>query len=336
MVRKVTARERCPICGKPDWCFWIPVTKWNGELLCCQRHMTGEDVLGLDGKFYVHHKFSDSDGSKGKSIFEEATQRRMRLSALKKENEAVYEFKKAKTVQKTLTPVNIIQPKDNKELNKIYRAMLKMLTLEPEHRKYLHKEGWTDELIEKNMVRSFPEKDFTRFKHRKESFKDGNISRKKLAAQLIEMFGKDALIGVPGAFQDKGGNWTFSGRSGILFPQYDVYHQIYRLRLRMDFRDVDACIVSSNDGDDYFKDQYGKEWFLSMGGIYEIVDDIVDGKKRVYQKGSGKYRNFSSYKEDEDAAKQGFLMNTYAFGCEAGNQLGFITMKVWMICTYVI
>ena len=317
IFRKVTRQQRCPICGKPDWCFWISMNNFDGEFLCCQRHTTREDVIGEDGRYYIHHKFSNGDGSAGASIFEEANQRRCRLErnySNKAEN-----FKKATIREEKLTPVNLITARDNAYLDKIYRTMLYHLSLEPIHREYLYKEGWTDEMLEKYQIRSFPEKDYTRFQFRKESFQNGGISRKKLATILLEQFGENALVGVPGAYKDKGGNWTFAGRSGILFPQYDVYHRMYRVRLRMDFRDVNATISSNENGkDDFFIDSDGKQWFLSLGGIYQIV-----GNQRVYQKGSGKYRNFSSFKENEEAQKQGFLMNTYESGCEAGNQIGF-------------
>ena len=321
--KRVTAHNRCPICGKPDWCFWIQMSGYDGELLCCQRHTTKEDVLGMDGQYYIHVKFSEGDGSSGASIFEEAGQRRARLENFKNEKNAERDFKKAQTRERVLTPVGIIEPKNNAELDKVYRAMLNLLTLEPMHREYLHKEGWTDEMIEKYQIRSFPEKDFQRFNYRKESFKAGNLSRKKLAARLIEQFGENALIGVPGAFKDKNGVWTFNGRSGIIFPQYDVYHRLYRIRIRMDFRDVNAPIVPGNGVDDHYVDQQGKVKYISMGGIYELVDEPMDGQKRVYDKSGGKYRNFSSFKQDEEAEKQGILMNLFDSGCEACNQLGF-------------
>lgn len=318
IFKKVT--PRCPICGKPDWCFWIPMDGYNGNLLCCQRHTIKEDVMGTDGNYYIHVTFSNGSGSAGASIFEEANQRRQRIGNLKNGRE----FKKAAVRERALTPVNIIPAKDNAELDKIYRVMLGILKLEPMHREYLHREGWTDGMIEKHQIRSFPEKDYARFQFRKDSFKDGNISRKKLAAMLTRQFGEGALLGVPGAFKDKGGNWTFSGRSGILFPQYDVHHRMYRLRIRMDFRDVDAAIVPGKDGeDDSYTDRKGKTHYISMGGVYEYVADAAEGRKRAYEKGSGKYRNFSSFLQDEEAEKKGFLENTYDSGCEAGNQLGF-------------
>ena len=324
VFKRVTAHNRCPICGKPDWCFWIEMTDYDGQLLCCQRHTTKEDVCGFDGNYYVHVKFSDGDGSCGASIFEEATQRKARQELFGRQNCDNHNFVKAEKKERILTPVGIVSPLENSRLDKIYRAMLKLLKLEPKHREYLLKEGWTDELIEKNQIRSFPEKDYTRYQFRRESFKNGNISRKKLAAKLIEQFGENALIGVPGAYIDKGGNWTFHGRSGILIPQYDVYHQMYRLRIRMDFRDVNAEIISGTNGkDDCFMDQQGNMKYISMGGVYEILDEGMESERRVYQKSGGKYRNLSSFNEDEEAAQKGFYMNLLEKGCEAGNQLGF-------------
>ena len=78
-----------------------------------------------------------------------------------------------------------------------------------------------------------------------------------------------------------------------------------------------------NGDSDYYRDQNGKVKYLSMGGIYELVDDPIEGQKRVYDKSGGKYRNFSSFVADEAAEKQGILMNMLNSGCEACNQLGF-------------
>lgn len=314
--RSVNRSNPCPICGKPDWCFYIPMSKYDGELLCCQRHTSKEDVIGRDGNFYIHVKFSEGENSKGSSIFEEANQRKARL-----DNEA-HDFSRANAAvdhERVLTPVNIIHAKEPKELDRIYRKMQELLKLEPMHREYLHKEGWTDELIEKYKIVSFPEKDYIRYNHRRDTFKTGNLSRKKLASKLMEEFGPNALIGVPGAYKDKGDNWTFSGASGILFPQYNVNHLLYRVRLRRDFRDVDAVIFSIPGGDDYYIDEHGEKTHLSMKGRYTVSSD----GKRDYRKDGGKYRNFSSFRKSDVAAKQGFYKNLYNSGCESGNALGF-------------
>ena len=48
-----------------------------------------------------------------------------------------------------------------------------------------------------------------------------------------------SLQGVPGFYQDDFGRWTFSGKSGMLFPLMDRHGYLYRLRLRLDRPDTD-------------------------------------------------------------------------------------------------
>lgn len=51
-----------------------------------------------------------------------------------------------------------LEAKPDDELDKVYRAVLKELTLKPEHRENLHKRGLTDEVIDKCLYRSVPER----------------------------------------------------------------------------------------------------------------------------------------------------------------------------------
>lgn len=311
-IRNVSRTHPCPICGKPDWCGFMPASD-GGELVICQRDVEQTNTIGLDGKFYVVAGTSKS----GTTIFEDAIQRRAKELARKGCGHD-YEFKKAKIPEvRTLTVIDQVTTRSNEELDTIYRTMLDFLSLEPVHREYLYKEGWTDDMIKKHRIVSFPEKDFTRFKYRKNE-KLNNPYRKRLASMVMNKLGIDSLRGVPGAYRDAKGNWTFAGRSGILFSLPDINHQIYRLRLRMDFRDVKGEIYSNPDGDDWYLDN-GRKYFISTGGVYQFNDDCV----REYDKSLGKYRNFASFYPDKDQEKNGFLVNTYNDGCEAGNQLGF-------------
>lgn len=310
-IRNVSKSRPCPICGKPDWCGLMPARD-GGELIICHRDVSKTNVIGSDGQFYVVVGTSKT----GTTIFEEANQRRAKELA-RKGCSHDYTFKNRVPEVKTLTVVDQVIVKTNKELDTIYRTMLSFLSLEPVHREYLHKEGWTDEMIKKNMIVSFPEKDFSRFKYRK-NIKLVNPYRKRLASMVMDELKMDSLRGVPGAYRDAKGNWTFAGRSGLFFPLPDINHLIYRLRLRMDFRDLNSEISFNKDSDDWYMDK-GKKNFISMGGVYQIDSD----GKRVYDKSLGKYRNFASYFPDKDEEENGFLVNSYNEGCEAGNRLGF-------------
>jgi len=186
--------------------------------------------------------------------------------------------------------------------------------LDDVHRDYLHKEKWSDELIEKHQIRSLPERDFTRFKYKNTFSK--NKYRKTLGNMIAEKFGKDSLIGVPGAYMDNAGNWTFAGQKGLVFPLYDAEGYIYRLRIRMDYMDVNREM--QKEGNISFYEEDGVKHYLTpMKGFYTL-----ENGEKVYEKVRGKYRNLSSFREDDDAAKQGIIKNTYTKGCESGNQLG--------------
>lgn len=312
-IRNVSKAHPCPICGKPDWCGYMPASD-GGELVICQRDVEQANAIGLDGQFYVVVGISKN----GITIFEEANQRRAKELARDGSKSNYNNFSKVKIPEvKTLTVVDQVIARSNKELDTIYRTMLSFLSLEPVHREYLHKEGWTDEMIRKNNIVSFPEKDFSRFKYRK-NVKFVNPYRKRLATLVMNKLEIDNLRGVPGAYRDAKENWTFAGRSGIFFPQPDINHLIYRLRLRMDFRDINSEIHSNTNGDDWYIDK-GKKYYIHMGGIYQVNDK---GKKE-YDKSIGKYRNFASYYIDKEEEKRGFLVNVYNEGCEAGNQLAF-------------
>lgn len=311
-IHNVSKSRPCPICGKPDWCGSMPATD-GGNLVICMRDTDQSNKLGFDGNFYVCVGKSRS----GNTIFEEANQRRAKEIA-RGGSSKDYNYAAAKVPeQRKLTVVDQVDPLPNKKMDIIYRTMLSFLTLEPEHREYLHYEGWTDELIDKNHIVSFPEKDYTRFKYRKDTHSQ-NPYRKRLAKQIINKLGLDGLKGVPGAYKDTSGNWTFAGRSGILFPQYDTNHLMYRVRLRMDFQDPSYEIHSSSSGEKWFIDEKGDKNFISMKGIYQIKNG-----ERKFDKSLGKYRNFASYHIDEEEEKRGFIVNSYDSGCESGNQLGF-------------
>lgn len=328
--KEVSKSRPCPICGKPDYCCFFPA-KDGGELVICKRNALKENIIGHDGMFYV---FSGTSGS-GNTVFEEANQKRVKEMARKGCSKEHTFNATAVPKVKQYTVVDQVDPLPNKELDKIYRTMLSFLTLEPRDREYLKKEGWTDELIDKNHIVSFPEKDFTRFKYRKDEFSK-NPYRKNLAKKIMDKLGRDNLRGVPGAYKDSKGNWTFAGPSGIIFPLYDVHHQMYRIRIRLDFRDVDAEIHKGMGEDDWFSYGNQSKIYISYSGLYvwkqteeglkkDFLKEIskkVEGRV-ITRKISGKYRNFASYSINEEEEKRGFIVNTYDSGCEAGNQLGF-------------
>lgn len=301
--------RRCPICGKPDWCGYQVIPE--GELWTCMRNTEAqkhEGVMGYDGRYYLCVGISRSDNR----CFMEAVQ----LKAAEEQHGGNFVPKMPE-----LEYVDPVEQLPDHLLDKYYHAMCAHLKLENVHREYLHKEGWTDEMIEKYQVVSFPEKDFSRFKFRKD-VKSPNPYRKRLAKEMLADLGNpvNGLKGLPGAFQ-QGDDWTFTGPSGILFWQYNPKHQIVGVRVRMDYLDVNAEVVRDSHGS-YYMEQ-GEKWYVQpMKGAYKL---LPDGTKSFRKDGmyKGKYRNFSSFHADEEQEKQYRMVNVYKNGVAAGNKLSF-------------
>lgn len=302
----------CPICDHPDWCGIYPISD-GMQFEICHRVLDGSDIMGTDGKFYVFDGYTCS----GSSRYEEATQRLNRLDRIKTNDK----WKKSEGTRRKLTVVNEVKVRDNAYLDKIYRYLLDLLVLDPVHYCSLLEDGWTAEMIEKHSIKSFPESDYIRYKF-KNSFSH-NMYRKNLARKIQEHFekefGKDVLLGVPGAYKDSKGDWTFAGAKGILFPEYDANGLLYRLRIRMDFMDVKKELKHPKNADAYYEDEDGvKHYLVPLKGFYTLKH----GEKVWEKMSNGKYRNFSSYHQNEEKAKEGFDVNDYDGGCEAGNQIG--------------
>lgn len=324
--KNVSKNHPCPICGKPDWCGWQMDSDGRGDYtIVCQRPEVRGNVAGKDGNFYVF--ISETSG--GAYRYEEAAQCRRRREqwcqehGYKYKGEAVAGGTSSGNVirksQRVFEPVIVddIEPKSHEELDKIYRCLLQKLILEEIHTDYLKKEGWDNNLIEENLIRSFPERDFVRCKFK--NYPSGNIYRKRLAKELEEKFGKGCLKGVPGAYIDHGGCWTFAGPKGILFPLYDTKGLIYGLRIRMDFLDYPYERKSDPACDDWYTDDSGINHFVvPMKGTYIFSKN---GEKE-WDKSGGKYRPFTSYKVNEEEYEKGFVKNCYKEGCELRNQVG--------------
>lgn len=229
-IQNMNRNNRCPICGKPDWCGWMDARN-GGQLVFCHRTDSssltkGKDgVIGHDGNYYIFVGLSRS----GSPVFEEANQRlaKQRLE----EGLDVKNFDTSTIQKKVLTPVDIVEPlSDHKKLSAVYNRLLDLLVLEEEDYLYLLSEGWTDELIKKHKVKSFPVDDYTRFKNQG-CIHSKNPWRVSLGKTLSAEF--DSLCGIPGAYRNQKGNWTFAPAAGILFPLYDENGDIYRLRVRV-------------------------------------------------------------------------------------------------------
>ena len=319
----------CPICGYPgnDYCGRRMTSEGLVMIVCMRTHKCVSEGLnyfdaegncmGKDGNFYLRVGTSKS----GNGCFMEANAK-MAYDVAHGIQKKPKNFKMPEYVApKPKVVVDEVQPLPPERLHRVYSLMAKHLKLEDWHREYLHRDGWTDEMIEKYQIVSFPEKDFSRFKYRKD-VRMKCPYRKKLASLILEDLGNppEGLRGVPGAYQDKNGNWTFSGPSGIIHWQPDINGNLYGARIRMDWRDQNTEILQEN-GKEYFIEN-GQKWYLSMKGACRI---LPDGSKEWKKDGNfkGKYRNLSSYVEDEEELKNNRIVNIYTNGCQSGNKLGY-------------
>lgn len=289
-IKNVSRIRPCPICGKPDWCGFIPTNNFpGGELVLCMRDTQRSDVIGYDGNQYVF--VSDKTGN---SIFENASQRELRLKNWKASQAGNNTFVPK---VKTFIYENKVERLPNEKLHVLYSDLMSMLTLEPVHEKYLLKEGWSKELIKKHKICSMPEDSYYRYKNRHFYFTK-NLSREELAKALVLKHGD--LTGMPGAKKNKKDEWTFAGLGGIVFPLYDANGNIICLRIRIDRQYADG------EGNDISKEQYDS---LKAQGLP--------------CRDRGKYHNFSSYKQDPEKYELGIIANIHNYGCESGNHIGF-------------
>ncbi len=181
---EVSSSRPCPICGKPDYCCFYKNGKGYTEIIC-KRTKSQQDVYGQDGRIYHFLRLTQKEQN---SVFQEkelyeairAKEKDDWMRANKKEPYNPNRRGKWQDKSKTSSPVaaNIvvpepihyeivesIKPMSHKDRDVVYKAMLSCLTLEDYHREYLHQEGWSDDLIEKHKIRSFPMRDVIRAKY---------------------------------------------------------------------------------------------------------------------------------------------------------------------------
>lgn len=274
--------QRCRICGKPDFCYRLPIPAaiipegWAGDdfYSVCNRTggtvSVGDVVMGVNGETYVaNHDYSASNNGVGNGIrFEPAELKAARKENWKK-NQGNFVPKRIATsyIDEQESPVH--PPADDAVLDHVYREFLSLLRLEPEDRAYLHKEGFTDGLIDYWNIVSIPESDFVRYKLGA-AYRTVNNWRKDTCAALLRRV--ESLEDVPGFRKKQNGEWTYCGYGGIVFPLKNAYGQIYALRLRThsQYHDGDGFAIT--------KDAYEKD---------------PDNNFRT-----GKYVNFTTYGKD--------------------------------------
>lgn len=231
MAINVTKREPCPICGKPDYCFWSDNNERGIKYLFC--HRTPQAVYGETVGNYVCCGTS-STCSRWESVedFEKNTYKGRPIKHSRKPEKPV-------VIQDRQTE-NIIASIEKR--NAAYVEFIKMLKLEDRHREYLYSEGWNDEMIEKYHIVSLPPLDYRVYSGEDVSC---NMYRVEICQKLISK-GID-LKHVPGFYINNKGKWTFAKNPGIVFPCFDIDGNINQLRLRPDYNELDIAYYAKLD-----------------------------------------------------------------------------------------
>lgn len=232
--RNVSKREPCPICGKPDWCS-IQEASPSTQLYYCRRILSGIDIISpVNNREYVYIK-QTTDGSclyKDREQYDadrdEWLLQNSGYNQRRPRKERPKQIPSDQSENRMAGDTLSVPAKPNHELDLIYRSFLKHLHLNRMHVRYLAKEGWPIELIQRSMLRSLPVNNSSHY---------NAYDRERITLELIHEFG--SVKGVPGFYQKQDGKWTFSGTSGILIPLYDHNHCLYRLRIRLDHPQVD-------------------------------------------------------------------------------------------------
>ncbi|MCR5836503.1 MAG: DUF3854 domain-containing protein [Lachnospiraceae bacterium] len=213
----VTKRNPCPVCGADSYCAWSNINTTGRSYLFC--HFS--KVLGYKKGDVVNGMFCFKECEQT-DIFETIEQHEM------------FAFKKGqfKRVDPPIIIPAVKEPQENfkaptEYIDKVYKALISMLKLEPESRAYLFSEGWNDEMIKKYSIVSLPPKDYTVYSG---EMKSVNKLRVAICAELIKKGFE--LKGVPGFGVNEKGKWTIFGPGGIIFPVYDFHGRIPQLRVR--------------------------------------------------------------------------------------------------------
>lgn len=105
----------------------------------------------------------------------------------------------------------------------VYEAMLRLLSLRPEHRRHLRTvRGLSDAAIRRHGFRSLP----------------GGRARDRLVKALLRRFGARGLAGVPGFWRDGMGRWRLAGAPGLLIPMRNLQGRVHALQIRPDEPDA--------------------------------------------------------------------------------------------------
>lgn len=210
--------EYCPICGHTGWCATF--VKDDELFIICKR-----DVSKMDTNGYTYLSNTRKEGNSF-FVFDPNGQRKSWEKPISSPVSHPPKYRETKSFENKPFPDDM--------LNMMYRDLLSMLILEDEHRLYLHREGFTDQMITRMNIKSWPASDKERYENH---IKTRNPKRYVIGKKLHEKYGD--LTGLPGAYlaenkKNKELYWTFTTGSGIIFPIENIYGEVVTLQMRLD------------------------------------------------------------------------------------------------------
>lgn len=142
----------------------------------------------------------------------------------------------------------------------VYRQLLGCLVLSGDHRTSLRHRGLNDAEITSRGYRTMP-----------------GPGRAQIARELVDRFGPDVCVGVPGLYiKEEGGKqwWSLAGSPGLLIPVRDINGNILAMKIRRD----DPC-----DGSRYLSLSSSKHGGVGHGAQVHVPlhGDVETGRVRV-------------------------------------------------------
>lgn len=338
----------CPICGKPDMCFYSDRGP-DGILRICGR-MDMPETTGVNGRRYKRIKSSGRSGINTYASYVDAEEDFIRQESARKKwcEEHGYRFRpKSEALMPEIDRYRDsmeeyaawrrqeeTEPLDNGILDVLYREWLSSMILAPAHKDRLMlewacKPEMAEGIFKSHMIRTMPPEDGQRSMYaRYWRGRTGGPSREMLVrniTQAADRIGLPSLQGIPGLYRDeKTGEWQICARSGIVFPVYDMDGHICRLRIGVDAPSIRGE-YRGREGIFFF---HGETWFFSAEGGKGTAVWREGGEKLISlnRKGvppgkpMGKYVNLSSYKEIRDEETK-TIKNRYCLGTRSGSQV---------------
>lgn len=353
LTRNVSRDNPCPICGKPDMCFYNDRFE-KGIVRVCGR-VSKDRVNGFDGRTYkmIGTPSTNSIGTYTRYVDEVEDQIRDEERRKAWCLEHGYAYKPAAiSYVSTSAPVEPVIPPmvdedsfsdalPNDVIGRILKKWLTHFSLTRFHQDKLmeewkNKPGLAEDIFDMFCIKSMPPRDKELRYHNYWRMKYQGKSRGYLIQKLVEICHEEGLpspAGIPGIYYDeKEEQWEANTGSGILYPCYDVEGNIWRFRIGLDHPEVKG-IFAGKEG--YFN-FYGDSWYFTAKGSKESVrvwrygheSSITLTKKGLPEgKVENKYINFSSSKQVHDEERN-VIFNKYLYGARSGTAISIYRPKV--------